>query len=120
VLDDEEPVREVAARMPHRLGCEVATFASGFEAVDHLSQAPQALDLVVLDMIMPMLDGKATFHASRKLQANLPVILVSGYNLEGAAEELLDEGAVCFLQKPFALTALRAAMARLCPASTIG
>jgi CheY-like chemotaxis protein len=119
VVDDEEPVREVAARMPHRLGCEVATFASGFEAVDHCGQAPQAVDLVVLDMIMPMLDGKATFHALRKLAPTLPVILVSGYSLEGAAQGLLDEGAVRFVQKPFTLTALRAAIAGLCPRDTM-
>jgi two-component system cell cycle sensor histidine kinase/response regulator CckA len=119
VVDDEEPVREVAARMLRRLGCEVVTFASGFEAVDHCGQAPQAVDLVVLDMIMPMLDGKATFHALRKLAPTLPVILVSGYSLEGAAQGLLDEGAVRFVQKPFTLTALRAAIAGLCPRDTM-
>jgi two-component system, cell cycle sensor histidine kinase and response regulator CckA len=115
VVDDEAPVREVAARMLRRLGCQVVTFASGFEAIDHVSQASHSVDLTVLDMIMPMLDGKATFHALRKLRPDLPVILISGYSIEGAAQGLLDEGAVRFVQKPFTLTALRTAVARLCP-----
>jgi two-component system, cell cycle sensor histidine kinase and response regulator CckA len=110
VVDDEAPVREVATRMLRRLGCAVTSFASGFDAIDHYSQSASSVDVVILDMIMPMLDGKSTFQALRKLNPEVVVLLVSGYSLEGAAQSLLDQGAAGFLQKPFTLDALREAL----------
>jgi two-component system cell cycle sensor histidine kinase/response regulator CckA len=107
VVDDEAPVREVCARLLRRLGCQVTAFASGFEAIDHYRDNWPGVDIVVLDMIMPMLDGKSTFFALRKINPKANIILISGYSVEGAAQSLLDQGAKGFLQKPFTMAEMR-------------
>jgi DNA-binding NtrC family response regulator len=113
VVDDEAPVREVCARLLRRLGCQVTTFGSGFEAIDNYRENWPGIDAIVLDMIMPMLDGKSTFYALRKLNPKAAVVLISGYSVEGTAQALLDQGAVGFLQKPFTMTEMRAILGRV-------
>jgi len=113
LVDDEGPVREVTTRLLRRLGCQVTAFASGFDAIEYYTLAWRSIDAVILDMVMPMLDGKSTLHALRKINPKVAVVLVSGYSVEGAAQTLFDEGAAAFLQKPFTLTELAAALARL-------
>jgi CheY-like chemotaxis protein len=106
LIDDEELVREATTRLLRHLGCEVTAFDSGFDAIEHYRRAWQSVDLVVLDMVMPLLDGKATFLALRQINPRVDVILASGFSVDGAAQSLLAEGAKAFLQKPFTLSTL--------------
>jgi CheY-like chemotaxis protein len=64
------------------------------------------VDLVVLDLVMPGMDGRATFQALRELDPGVKVLLSSGYSAEGQGNELQDLGAVGFVQKPFSLRKL--------------
>ena len=61
----------------------------------------QSIDLVILDMVMPEMDGRETFSRLKKLDPNVKVILSSGYSLEDMAEEMLSMGCEAFIQKPF-------------------
>ena len=62
------------------------------------------LDLVILDMIMPGMDGGKTFDRIREIQPKLPVMLSSGYAINGQAEEIMRRGCNGFIQKPFNIT----------------
>jgi two-component system, cell cycle sensor histidine kinase and response regulator CckA len=64
------------------------------------------IDLVILDMIMPGMDGGATFDRIRELRPAMPVILSSGYAIDGQAQQILEKGCNGFLQKPFTISAL--------------
>ena len=57
--------------------------------------------MVVLDLVMPEMGGEKTFDALRRLRPELPILLVSGYDKEMAAERFFGRGIVGFLYKPY-------------------
>ncbi|MCP4726641.1 MAG: response regulator, partial [bacterium] len=64
------------------------------------------IDLVLLDMVMPNMAGKETYLEMRNIQPDVKVILASGYSQEGKANEILEEGVLGFVQKPFMIREL--------------
>ena len=66
------------------------------------------IDLVILDMIMPGLNGKETFEELRRLNPEVKVLLCSGYSLNGPAGEIMSSGCGGFIQKPFSAAELSA------------
>jgi two-component system, cell cycle sensor histidine kinase and response regulator CckA len=113
VVDDEDSVRELTKRLLIHLGCQVTVLHDGFQAVEHYRQAWRSVDAVLLDMAMPVLDGKSTFYALRRINPAVRVILMSGYSVDGAAQGLLDEGALAFIRKPFTLEMVTEALSRV-------
>jgi len=101
VVEDEEPLRRMVNVILKSLGCEVETFENGARATDYYRAHSSAVDLVVLDMRMPVMDGTETFHALRAINPAVKVLLASGYSLSGAAQALLQSGAKGFVQKPY-------------------
>ncbi|MFW6180166.1 MAG: PAS domain S-box protein [Spirochaetota bacterium] len=110
LVDDEEIIRTLGGRMLEKLGYRVVAAAGGREAVDILAERGRELTLVILDLVMPGMNGVQTFARLRELRHGLPVLLTSGYDLEDRAEELLDLGAVGFIKKPFTLQQLSAGL----------
>ena len=101
VVDDEEVVRECTARMLRRKGYRVATCKDGAEAVDYYRKSWQHIDLVILDMNMPVMNGHDAFIAMRGINAGIRAMLATGYSLDDNAQEILHEGALSYIQKPF-------------------
>ena len=66
--------------------------------------------IALQDIVMPKMGGKETFEALREISPSLPVLLSSGYTLEGVAQEILDKGANGFIQKPYGLSELARAV----------
>jgi CheY-like chemotaxis protein len=87
--------------MLKELGYRVMTAASGREAIDIYTEHTDAVDLIALDMIMPEMNGRATFEELKKINADAKVLLVSGYSLNKQVEEMLELGCNGFIQKPF-------------------
>jgi PAS domain S-box-containing protein len=110
LVDDEEIIRTLGSRMLERLGYRVVTAAGGLEAEETLAKRGGEIDLVILDLVMPGMNGAQTFTRLRKLRPDLPVLLASGYDLEDQAEELIGRGAVGFIKKPFTLQQLSAGL----------
>ena len=108
VVEDEPSFRAILTEMLRGLGCTVTAVKNGRAAVDYYATAHQQVDLVVLDMVMPVMNGKAAFIALRRVNPNVRVLLSSGHSLDGDVQATLDEGAVGFIQKPYR----RAALAR--------
>jgi CheY-like chemotaxis protein len=108
VVDDEEIVRTVTARVLTALGYSVVTAADGREAIDTLQSSSEPIHAVLMDLTMPKLDGVAAFEELRRLKQDLPVILMSGYNEQDAVARFAASGLAGFLQKPFSAEMLGA------------
>ena len=110
LVDDEEPVRCMAARMLGALGFEVVVAADGVEALARLEEQGQRVRGVLLDMTMPRMDGEATLREIRRIAPGLPVVLCSGYDVCERRERFADPAFSGFLQKPFRLADLERAL----------
>ena len=106
VVDDEETIRTTAARMLRVLGFEPELATHGLEAVETLRANPGRYALVLLDLTMPVMDGEQAFTELRRLQADVRVVLMSGFNRQEAVARSTGKGLASFLQKPFSMDAL--------------
>lgn len=105
-VDDEKIVTDVGSKMLEKLGYKVLTASSGKEAVDIYQHNKGNIDLVLLDMIMPEMDGGETFDRLWQIDPEVKVMLSSGYSVDGRAQGILDRGCNGFIQKPFDLIEL--------------
>ncbi|MBP1627625.1 MAG: multi-sensor hybrid histidine kinase [Holophagaceae bacterium] len=101
LVDDQEIIRNVGQSMLEMIGYQVLTAPGGAEGVALFEENKGRIDLVILDMIMPGMSGGQTFQRLRAIDPEIPVILASGYSLDGEVESLLACGCNGFLQKPF-------------------
>jgi PAS domain S-box-containing protein len=110
VIEDEEPVRNLAAIMLARLGFMVLEATDGIEALELFQLHRDEIRCVFSDLTMPDLDGWGLLSALRKLSPDIPVILCSGYDeakvMSGEHTELPD----AFLGKPYRFQELRNAV----------
>jgi len=106
LVDDEEMVIDVGQAMLENLGYRVISVGNGQAAIDAVIAQGMRLDLVILDLIMPDMDGGKTFDRIREIQPQMPVLLSSGYALNGQAEEIIRKGCNGFIQKPFNISDL--------------
>ncbi|HYQ03083.1 MAG TPA: response regulator [Polyangiaceae bacterium] len=113
VVEDEESLRDLAALILRSLGCEVTVFANGAAAVEFYRTASSSVDLVLLDMCMPVMDGTETFLELRKLRPGAKVLIASGYSLARDTQALLETGAAGFVQKPYRKATLADQLAKL-------
>jgi PAS domain S-box-containing protein len=100
LADDEVAPRTVTARFVNRIGFDCVQAENGEEALRMFLEAPGRFNLVILDVVMPVMDGPCCFRALRQVRPDLPVLFVSGYDAESLKSDLMNE-AVAFLQKPF-------------------
>ncbi|NBV25310.1 MAG: PAS domain S-box protein [Proteobacteria bacterium] len=107
VVDDEETVRAVVARVLESLGFTVTLAADGREAVKIFEAQPEAFTMVVIDLTMPHMDGTEAFARMRQVRSDLRVVLMSGYSEQDATVAFAGKGLAGFLQKPFELGHLR-------------
>jgi len=112
VVDDEETVRDVASRYLKHLGYEVLTACDGKEAIDLYLDRGREIDLIVMDLVMPRLGGRECFRVLKKIDPGVRAILSTGYGFNVAAQEMLDEGMLGFVQKPYEMNHLSEVVAR--------
>lgn len=113
LVDDEEIVREVTAEMLRAIGYEIIPAAGGREALDIFAQHQARIDAVILDMIMPDMNGDEVFYRLKAKDENVKVILSSGYSIDSKTSELMEKGCKGFMQKPFNLKTLTAKIAEV-------
>ena len=106
LVDDEEMIIDVGARILQKLGYEVLTARHGKEAIEVYQQNRQKVAMVILDMIMPEMGGGETYDRLKEMDPNVKVLLSSGYSLDGQATEILKRGCDGFIQKPFSIKGL--------------
>ncbi len=106
LVDDEEMLLDVAKELISKLGYQVLVANSGEDSVRTIANPNKGIDLVIIDLIMPGMDGGQTFDQIREIRPQIPVMLCSGYALDGYASEIMSRGCNGFIQKPYNLSEL--------------
>jgi PAS domain S-box-containing protein len=115
VVEDEEPVRAFTQAALEMLGYQVLLAEDGRQAVNLLESHP-GVDLVLLDLVMPVVGGVEAFSEMRRRWPGLPVLVVSGYSAYEARQLGIAEG-VPFLEKPYTVQMLAAAVESALPSA---
>ena len=106
LVDDEQMILDVGTAMLKKLGYTVHIAVSGDAALQFYRDQGAAIDLVILDMVMPGMGGGEIFDRLRALDPSVKVVLSSGYSMDGKASEIMARGCAGFIQKPFNLAQL--------------
>jgi two-component system cell cycle sensor histidine kinase/response regulator CckA len=112
-VDDEDALRRSCGSGLAALGYEVLLAADGREAIDLVKSKIGEICAVLLDLVMPEMDGRDAYFAMRELDPELPVILTTGTPFDPAVPELLRAGVRELMPKPFGLDALARAIAKV-------
>ncbi len=112
-VDDEKLVRGAGRRLLRRLGYDVLLAEGGEQALEIYREHGDEIRLVLLDMLMPGMDGAETFVALRRLDPAVRVLFLSGYTRERVAQQVLDLGAAGFVLKPFTAQHISAEIERV-------
>jgi two-component system cell cycle sensor histidine kinase/response regulator CckA len=108
LVEDEDSVRNFAARALKRQGYEVLEASTGIEALELVDREKGRVDIVVSDVVMPEMDGPTLLKALRVRLPELKVIFVSGYPDDAFKKSLDPHHHFAFLPKPFTLPQLAA------------
>lgn len=101
VIDDESIVRQMTAEVLKGFGYQVVSASSGAEGVELFKDLKGRVDLVLLDMIMPGMDGEATFGVLREVDPHVHILLTSGFANEERSTRLMAAGALGIVHKPY-------------------
>lgn len=107
VADDEEQVRSVTCALLRHLGFDSITADDGRQAVDIFRSKRAEIDLVLLDLTMPNMNGAEAFSEIRQIDPGARVVIVSGYSEIDITTRFAGKGIDGFLQKPFTLAKMR-------------
>lgn len=103
LVDDEASIRQTTAGLLRRLGYTVHCGGSGSEALGLLAAFGSAVDLVILDISMPGMDGKEVLKQIRQSGLTVPVLMATGHSATSEFERVRALGANGIVQKPFAI-----------------
>ncbi len=106
LIEDEETVMDVSHAMLERLGYRVLKAETGNKAVSTAKNFEGKIDLAILDVMLPDMNGKAIYPLLMEARPDLKVIVCSGYSSDGPAQDILNAGAQYFIQKPFSINTL--------------
>ena len=106
IIDDEDIVMDVVRAMLEKLGYRVLEAKTGKEAINIAENFDEDIDLALLDIKLPDMDGGRVHSLIREVRPDLKVIVCSGYSLDGPAQEILKAGGQDFMQKPFSISVL--------------
>ena len=101
LIDDEELIRITGQKMLEDMGYRVATAGDGAQGLEAFLAAEGGFDLVILDMIMPVMGGREAFTRMRAAAPTVPVILSSGFSKDEDLQEMKGHGLAGFIRKPF-------------------
>jgi signal transduction histidine kinase len=103
VIEDEEPLVGLFRKILERLGYRVLLARTGKEAVELAKTFDGQIDLALLDIKLPDMDGGSLYPLIMAVRPDLKTIVCSGYSIDGPAQAILDAGAEGFIQKPFSI-----------------
>ncbi len=101
MVNDEDLVLDVGEKFLRFMGYQVLTAKDGEEAIEIYRNHREKIDLVILDLVMPKMQGEKVFDRLREISPEVKILLASGYSLDGEASQVLERGANGFIQKPF-------------------
>ena len=106
VIDDEPLVRELLENYLEDLDFRAIFAANGREGLEHFVAEKSDIDLVILDLLMPEIDGFELLRHIKALKPQVPVVIISGYEKSNVADRIPDGHMAAFLRKPFSIAEL--------------
>ena len=113
LVDDEDVIIRIAMRMIAKLGYEGLVARNGQEAIELYQTHPTQISLVLLDMVMPKMDGPETFNELKKINPNIKILITSGHGTTAKVKKMLAQGGAGFIPKPFDLDQLSQAIGKI-------
>jgi two-component system, cell cycle sensor histidine kinase and response regulator CckA len=101
IVDDEVAIREIAQNSLEAHGYQTLTANDGVEAISLYMQHPQDIDLVIVDMMMPSMDGSLAIRALKQINPQVRIVAVSGLVTSDVCSDVTDTDVLAFLPKPF-------------------
>ena len=106
IVDDHSVIRDVTREMLLMLGYEVSVVEDGVEAIKFYEAYPERCNAIILDMVMPRMSARDCIHTLQKINPEVKIILSTGYGKNEAVQDLINQGLVGFIQKPYQLNRL--------------
>ncbi len=106
VVEDDQVILEMAQEMLLRIGYQVLSAQDGMQAIQVYESKHSDIDLVILDMVMPKMNGPQTLAELRKIEPQVAVLIISGLDVGPGQQQTLDKKVKGFIQKPFNLAVL--------------
>lgn len=110
VVDDEASIRDLLSKTLALAEYDVDLAPDGRTALERLRIVPY--DLLITDLKMPGVDGLAVIREARRMKADIPVIIITGFSTEASAIEAVNLGVAGYLTKPFRVPRVLAAAAK--------
>jgi CheY-like chemotaxis protein len=107
LVDDEPDILDSVAELLSLQGYRVLLAHDGLEALERFRPAPKDIDLVLMDLTMPHMDGQEALGAMRALDPGARIVLCSGFDEAEVMKDLGLSRPTAFLQKPYSLQSLR-------------
>jgi excisionase family DNA binding protein len=117
VVDDEASIRDLLSKTLALAEYVVDTAPDGASALDRLRETRGAYDLMIADLRMPGMDGLTLIREAKQINANIPIIIITGFSTESSAIEAVNLGVAGYLTKPFRVPQVLAAAAKALGAS---
>jgi PAS domain S-box-containing protein len=114
LVDDEELIIDIGQKLLAKMGYHPLTAQGGQEAIEVYRKNVEKIDLIILDMIMPDMNGQETYDNLKKLNPAVKVLLSSGYSLNDQARKIMASGCHGFIQKPFDAVKLSQKIRKIC------
>lgn len=106
IVDDEKSMLHIESRMLEKLGYNTFQAETGTQAIEIYREHEDQIDLTILDLIMPGMQGGEVYENIKKINPHAKVLLSSGYSIDGEAKKILNRGCNGFIQKPFDIRTL--------------
>jgi len=113
VVDDEEMIRDIAHDMLNHLGYNILTAADGEEAIQIFKEKNGSIDLVLVDLIMPRMNGMVCFSKLKEINPDVPIVVASGIVEVSKKKTAMEMGAHGYLEKPYSINALKEICAKI-------
>ena len=113
LVDDEQTLRDTGSALLKAMGFTVITAQHGREALELYGERGSRIDLVLLDLIMPIMGGIEAYRELRSMAPSLPIIICSGYSVESVSDVIEDDRHAGFMHKPYMPEQLRDVMMKM-------
>lgn len=106
IIDDDEHISSITQELLESMGYRALAVSRGNEALEIARDPAHKIDLVILDMEMPVMGGEETFKSLRAMHPQIKVLLSSGYYMSEPIKRMLQTGRAAFIQKPYRIEEL--------------
>jgi len=113
VIDDEAIIRDLLKEILEDIGVPVFFAETGEKGMEIFRKEEKEIALVLLDVIMPGMDGREVYYEIKNQNPDVKIIITSGYSKTGVITELMEAGVDGYIQKPFQIDILIETINRL-------